>query len=191
LSTKVRTALDRAVDELAYSTGWHEVSLDEICRRAGLSKPAIYRHVGSRDDLMLDYLRRRRTRRMAELDHAIDRAGPAPIARLAAIIDFYVTWISSPEFAGCGFHRAMQQRSPRHTEVRALTHAYKSDLHTRIKHELAGLRPDADASADHILLLIEGALAAGAYEVPAITTSRLCNAIATLLKTGAKPTKGN
>jgi AcrR family transcriptional regulator len=182
LSARVRAALDRAVDELGYATGWHEVSLDEICRRAGLSKPAIYRHVGSRDDLMLDYLHRRRVRRMADLNQATERAGQAPRARLAAIIDFYATWISSPEFAGCGFHRALQQRSPRQTEVRALAHAYKYDVHTLLQRELAGLRPDAEALADHVLLLIEGALAEGAYDDPATVTSRLRNAIASLLK---------
>ena len=175
LSPAVRAALDGAVDELAYADGWHTVTLDDICARAGVSKPAVYRHIGSRDALLLDYLDRRRARRMGTLRAAMDAAGDDPRDRLEALLFFYVTWIGDPSFAGCGFHRALQQRSPEQPAVRARTAAYKAELHALLAAEVARLdRPPA--TTDHLFLLIEGALAVGAYDDAAITTSRLVTA---------------
>ena len=172
LDPRVRLALDAAVDELAYSDGWHQVSLDDICARAGVGKPAVYRHVGSRDELLLDYLDRRRARRMEAIRSAMDAAGDDPRDRLQALLFFYVAWIGDPVFAGCGFHRALQQRSPRQDEVRARTAAYKAELHGLLAAEVAALgRPPA--VADTLFLLVEGALAAGAYEDAALVTGRL------------------
>ncbi|MFN8621210.1 MAG: TetR/AcrR family transcriptional regulator [Chloroflexota bacterium] len=175
LSPAVRAALDAAVDELAYADGWHAVTLDEICARAGVSKPAVYRHVGTRDELLLDYLDRRRARRMATLRAAMEAAGDDPRDRLEALLFFYVTWIGDPAFAGCGFHRALQQRSPSQPAVRARTVAYKAELHDLLATEVARIGRPASV-ADHLFLLVEGALAAGAYDDPSIVTGRLAAA---------------
>lgn len=174
LDPRIRVALDDAVDALAYSDGWHQVSLDDICARAGVGKPAVYRHVGSRDELLLDYLDRRRVRRMEAIRSAMDAAGDDPRDRLEALLFFYVAWIGDPVFAGCGFHRALQQRSPRQAEVRARTAAYKAELHGMLAAEVAALG-QTPAVADTLFLLIEGALAAGAYEEASLVTGRLVN----------------
>ena len=67
LSTEVRAALDAAVDEIVYAHGAHAGCVDDICAAAGVGKPAFYRHYGSRDEMLVDYLRRRRTQRCAAI----------------------------------------------------------------------------------------------------------------------------
>ncbi|CUU56540.1 DNA-binding transcriptional regulator, AcrR family [Parafrankia irregularis] len=51
---------DRRILEVAaeafYQNGFHGVGVDEIGRRAGLSGPAIYRHFGSKDEILATLL---------------------------------------------------------------------------------------------------------------------------------------
>jgi len=187
LSADVRAALDGAVDELVYARGWHTVTLDDICERAGVGKPALYRHLGSRDDVLFDYLLRRRERRMRELEATVDAAGAVPRARIDAVVGFYARWIASDDFVGCGFHRALLQRSPEHGRVAALTAAYKAELLAVLRRELRPLGAAALAAADVLFLLIEGAMAVGAYDDRAGTARRLRTAAGAVLDARCAP----
>jgi AcrR family transcriptional regulator len=177
LSPAVRSALDRATDDVVYERGLHEGSIDEICRRAEVGKPAVYRHHGSREALVVDYLERRRLRRNASLLEAMDAAptqdGPA---RVRALVDWFARWIESPEFRGCGFQRALQQRPDGFDQIVEITRVQKAWLLGLLTAE-AG-RP----VARHLFLLIEGAMVAGAYERPDDVASDLRTLAAHLLE---------
>jgi AcrR family transcriptional regulator len=166
LSPEVREALTEAIDRLAYERGLHEVGLDEICERAGVSKPALYRHFGGRDIILADYLDRRRTLRRHAMNEAIEAAGDNPDERVMALISWVANWITSPEFRGCGFHRAVQQRDEQLEVVLDLTRSQKDWIERRLRAELSPIADDPAGLAAHLFLLIEGALAAGAYRNP-------------------------
>lgn len=175
LSPAVRSALDDAVDEVVYRRGLHEATLDDISRRAEVGRPAIYRHLGSRDAVLVDYLERRAERRNASLVASIAAAGPGRRARLAAMVDWFASWIEEPEFRGCGFQRAVQQRSDGVEAVAEITRRQKAWILDRFVTESD--RP----TGRHLFLLVEGAMAAGAYEATAQVASDLRNVAAELI----------
>jgi AcrR family transcriptional regulator len=161
LSPEVHAALDAAVDEVVYRQGVHVGAVDEICAAAGVSKPAFYRHYGSRDEMLVDYLRRRRTRRCAAIEQAVQAAGAEPDARALAVVGWVADWIESEDFVGCGFHRAMLQRPLGLDELQELTLLQKQWLLGLLERELGAGR---EAQARHLFLLVEGAMAAAMYE---------------------------
>jgi AcrR family transcriptional regulator len=166
LSAEAHDKLTAAIDDVLYVQGLHEGTLDEICRRAEVSKPALYRHFGDRDQMLVDYLSRRRVRRMAAMQAAVDAAGTAPRRRVLALVDWVAQWITSAEFRGCGFHRALQQRPARADELLTITAAQKEWMEELLRRELGALVAKPGPLAAHLFLLIEGSMAAAAYRDP-------------------------
>jgi AcrR family transcriptional regulator len=166
LSSEAHELLVDAIDEVLYEQGLHEGTIDSICARAGVSKPALYRHFGDREQLIVDYLRRRRTRRMAEMEAAVEAAGRSSRRRVLALIDWVGEWITSEEFRGCGFHRALQQRPSELDTLITITRDQKQWLESLLYRELEPLVERPEQVARHLFLLVEGALAAGSYRDP-------------------------
>jgi AcrR family transcriptional regulator len=163
LSLDVRAALNDAVDKVVYAEGAHIGCVDSICEQAGVGKPAFYRHFGSRDGMLIDYLRRRREQQCALIEQAIAQAGPSRDRRVLAIVNWIADWIESEEFVGCGFHRAMLQRPLGLDELREVTLLQKTWLQNLLTREL-GLSSTNIAIARHLFLLTEGAMATAMYE---------------------------
>ena len=163
LSTDVHDALTRAIDHVLYSRGLHEGTIDEICAEAGVGKPALYRHFGSRDALLTDYLERRREDRRARIEAAIAAAGPRPQQRAIALVDWIADWIESDDFVGCGFHRALIQRPLSDQHLLDIAVLQKRWLQDTIAADLPKTAAGR-AAARHLFLLIEGAMAAAMYE---------------------------
>lgn len=71
--------------------GFRESSMDEIAIRAGVTKPVLYDHFGSKDGLVAACIRRSGRRLFASITGAVERAtGPADLlaAGLAGFFDF-------------------------------------------------------------------------------------------------------
>ena len=89
-----------------YRHGFHATGIDAILAESGVAKMTLYKHFGSKEELILAALVLRDERWRAWLDAAIGRAGPAPRDRLLAVFDALVEWFADPGFAGCLFVRA-------------------------------------------------------------------------------------
>jgi len=163
LSAGVHDALTGAIDRVLYSRGLHEGTIDEICTEAGVGKPALYRHFGSREALLVDYLQRRRDDRRTRIEAAVAAAGPSRPKRLLAVVDWIADWIESEEFVGCGFHRALIQRPPTDDHLLDIALLQKRWLQDTLAAELPQTAAGRTA-ARHLFLLIEGAMAAAMYE---------------------------
>lgn len=164
LSTQVRTALNSAIDHVLYSRGIHEGTIDEICAEAGVGKPALYRHFGSREQLLVDYLQRRREQRSILITAAMNAAGLHPEQRVMAVVNWVADWIESDDFVGCGFHRALLQRSNFDEQIAEVALLQKNWLQNTLSNELGSKDKHSIAIARHLFLLIEGSLAAAMYE---------------------------
>ena len=174
LSPETHRAIEDATDVVLYDEGLHAATVDAICARAGVGKPALYRHFGNRDTLVLDYLDRRRHRRLSELDAAVARAEPSGSAPAMAVVDWIAEWIVDEAFRGCGFHRALQQRPSGQAEVVETTRAFKDAVEARLRTHLSTAGVAApDGTARPRFLLAEGALAAAAYRPSAAVAADL------------------
>lgn len=164
LSTDVRTALNTAIDHVLYERGLHEGTIDEICAEAGVGKPALYRHFGSREQLLVDYLQRRREQRSVLITAAMDAAGPHPKQRVMGAVNWIANWIESDDFVGCGFHRALLQRPSSDEQIAEVALLQKNWLQSILVNELGSKDKHSAAIARHLFLLIEGSMAAAMYE---------------------------
>ncbi|MEK6648069.1 MAG: TetR/AcrR family transcriptional regulator [Actinomycetota bacterium] len=164
LSTEVRSALNLAIDHVLYKRGLHEGTIDEICVEAGVGKPALYRHFGSREQLLVDYLQRRREQRSVLITEAMNAAGLDPKKRVMALVNWIADWIESDDFVGCGFHRALLQRPDGDEQISEIALLQKKWLQRTIAKELGSIIKNSATIARHLFLLIEGSMAAAMYE---------------------------
>jgi AcrR family transcriptional regulator len=90
--------------ELFSRRGIRAVGIDEVLDRADVAKATLYRHFGSKDDLVLAFLQRREHRWTREFVEAeARRRGATPRERLLAIFDVFDEWFHQDDFEGCSF----------------------------------------------------------------------------------------
>jgi AcrR family transcriptional regulator len=95
--------LDTAYD-LFSRHGTHAVGVDAIVAGSGVAKMSLYRNFGSKDELILEFLRRReqlwgRDFLIAE----VEAQAEDPAERLLAIFDVLGEWYARDDFEGCAF----------------------------------------------------------------------------------------
>jgi AcrR family transcriptional regulator len=103
-----RERVSRAAYELFSRDGIRAVGIDAVIARAGTAKMTLYRNFPSKNDLILDFLRRREqlwTREWLEAESR--RRGETPRQQLLAIFDVFSEWFSKPDFDGCAFLTTM------------------------------------------------------------------------------------
>ena len=97
-----------AAYELFSSQGIRAVPIDAILERSGVARKTLYRHFGSKDALVLEFLREREARwTQAWLQGEVERRASDPEARLLAIFDVFDGWFRRRDFEGCSFINVM------------------------------------------------------------------------------------
>lgn len=146
--------------ELFAQRGVRGVGVDEVIERAGVAKATLYRHFGSKDELVLGFLeeRERRWTRDRVESGALDRA-VAPEDQLLAIFDvfddwFREEWTNRGQFEGCSFVNVLLELGSKHPAgVASVKHLENIRSIVSGLAEQAGLRdPASFARSWHILM---------------------------------------
>jgi AcrR family transcriptional regulator len=158
----VRERILDAATRRYYADGIRAVSADRLIAEAGVSKVTFYRHYPTKDDLITAYLAQQvarsedlLTQKRAELE-----GDPAGVLRWYA--DGVGTLTSTPGFRGCPFINAAAELSqPDHPGHRVVM-----DHRTWLVGQFAELLTeldvaDADAKAEQLMMLRDGAMVAG------------------------------
>jgi AcrR family transcriptional regulator len=96
-----RERLVRAAYELFSREGIQAVGVDAVIARAGTAKMTLYRNFPSKDELILEFLRRREQLWTREWLHAeSQRRGATPREQSLAIFDVFGEWFARPDFEG-------------------------------------------------------------------------------------------
>lgn len=125
---------------------------------AGVSKPTLYAHFHSKDDLVAAVLDRRHQQRAESLDAWIRDHADNPRGRLLAVFDWLAEWHATEGTRGCAFINAIAELvDPAHParEVACRQKRWMRDYLTDLAAE-AGISDPARAGAD-LLLLLDGA----------------------------------
>src|ERR1700754_3862276 len=88
--------------------GTHAVGVDAIVAGAGGAKMSLYRNFGSKDELILAFLRRRE--QVWGQDWLVAEVAARtndPAERLLAIFDVCGEWFAREDFEGCAFGRVL------------------------------------------------------------------------------------
>ncbi|WP_285589003.1 TetR/AcrR family transcriptional regulator [Actinomycetospora sp. NBRC 106378] len=138
---------------LFYAHGITAVGVAGIAEAAGVTKKTLYDCFGSKAALVAAYLQRRHDRWWADLQDRLETAD--------SVDTVFDTYLAHPQFdtaLGCGFQRAAAELPHDHPGF-AVIRAHKQ----AVRDELERLTGDPDR-ADHVFLLLEGAVARRAVE---------------------------
>lgn len=151
-----RERLLNAAQELCYRQGITTTGVDPVASAAGVTKPTLYAHFGSKSALVAAALQRRFERRTSELEawvQQIDDARQRPLGVFSWLADFY----DHAGERGCGFLNTAAEITDPDDVALAVVRAEKRWL----LDFLSGLCTDAHARdpgqlASQLLLLIDG-----------------------------------
>ena len=97
-----------AAYELFARQGVQAVGIDAIIERSGVARQTLYRHFGSKQELVLAFLERREeVWTYGWLAAEVHRRQRDPRRRLLAIFDVFDEWFRDPDFEGCSFINVM------------------------------------------------------------------------------------
>ncbi|TPK97891.1 TetR/AcrR family transcriptional regulator [Mesorhizobium sp. B2-4-14] len=148
--------------ELFYRRGIRAIGVDEIVKRAGVTKPSLYRSFPSKDELAASYLRQYDLEFWERFDEAVDAHPGDPRAQIIAFLTRVGKRTQKPDFRGCGMTNAAVEYPERGHPARVVSEENKQELRRRLRTMAAAMgAQDADTLGDGLLLLIEGAYISG------------------------------
>jgi AcrR family transcriptional regulator len=155
-----RERILQAVDELFYRDGVRAVGVDAVIEHAGVNKMSLYRNFGSKDDLIAAYVEERNRQYWSWWDQVMQRYAPDPRRQLLGLFEELQTRTSSKGYRGCAFVNIAVELSDASHPARRVVARNKRELKRRLR-ELAAAAgaSDADALAESLMLLVEGAYA--------------------------------
>ena len=163
-------------DLLFYGDGIRVVGIDRLISESSVTKATFYKHYGSKDRLILQYIEGRHLAEVAKLE-AIAEASPTPELALRSIVSAVAADIASPTFRGDAFLNAATEFSESMHPVRSVVLRHREWL-TGFLAELfqdLGHRMPGDA-ADEFLLARDGAMTGGYAGDPIAATAALTRA---------------
>lgn len=149
--------LDVARD-LFYREGIRAIGVDEIVKKAGVTKPSLYRSFSSKDELAASYLRKYDLEFWKRFDEAVAAHPGDPRAQIIAFLTRVGKRSQKLGYRGCGMtNAAVEYPEPDHP-ARVVSEENKRELRRRLREMAQGMgAADPDMLGDGLLLLIEGA----------------------------------
>lgn len=147
-----------AASSLFYNRGIAAVGVDLIAAEAGVTKKTIYDRFGSKEQLVVEYLRAREARWEAYLSEYLESRSLDPESEMLAIFDASGSWTRTESPRGCSFVNAHAEISdPSHPAIKIITDQKKwtVDLFAR-RAKIAGLR-DPKRLGETLAMLLDGA----------------------------------
>jgi AcrR family transcriptional regulator len=154
-----KDARERIVDaayDLFSHNGIGAVGVDRIVAESGVAKKTLYRNFGSKDELVLEFLRRREMRWTNEWLRAdVESRSHDPEERLLAIFDVFDGWFRRDDYEGCSFINVLLEVTDRASSIHEAAVAHLATIRDFLRGLAtdAGVRdPDDFARRWHILM---------------------------------------
>ena len=146
---------------LFYEEGIRAVGIDRLISESAVTKATFYKHYGSKDKLILEYLNERH-RRTNEFVNGLISGARGPGEGIRALVAEIDAEIHRSGFRGCAFINAAAEFSDPHHAVRQIVASHR-DWYTETLTDLlrAAGHPMPGDAADDILLARDGAMTGG------------------------------
>ena len=156
---------------LFHRFGYHAVGLDRILELAEVSRPTLFKHFPSKDDLIVAALKRRDAAAREYFFSALRAHSGEVRARLLHMFDMLDVWVRRSDFTGCLFINATAEFAdhddPIHRAARDHKDAYRAILRDVARE---GGILDPEALAEQLMILADGVIVtchvAGAQQFP-------------------------
>lgn len=161
----IDTKLISAAEHLFDCHGFSATGMDRLAQAAGMSSRTLYKHAGSKNELIAAVLMTRGQRFLQRLE----------VDSVEALFDALAGWMSEEGARGCLFLRAQGELGSAVSEVTEAVLAYKARFAETVAQILTRqLGANANAElVEQIVILIEGATAAASYRgLDAVASTR-------------------
>ncbi|WP_329454548.1 TetR/AcrR family transcriptional regulator [Streptomyces sp. NBC_01497] len=188
-TSEARSRLLSTATKVFYAEGIHSVGIDRIIAEAQVTRATLYRHFSGKEELVLAYLDQADQAVRGQVEAA--RAGDGSAAdRVRSVGRSITDGIRSPGFRGCAFLNAVAEYpDPSHPIHQAvLTHRqWFLDAVTDLLAQ-TGDAP-AEAAGRHLVMLRDGAMAAGCLFDPLLVSETFLHGVDGILqaRTAAPP----
>ncbi len=142
--------------------GIQAVGVDAIAKEAGVAKMTMYRHFGSKEELVLAFLRQREDRwtngwLRAEVESRTDD----PAERLLTIFDVFGEWFRSDDFDGCAFVNVVLEFDDRENSARKASVQHLANIRDFLRETAEGAGvSDLDNFSRQWHILMKGSIVA-------------------------------
>ena len=157
-----RERILRTASELFYREGTRAVGVDLIVERAGVAKTSLYRHFGTKDDLIEAFLLLEDEDFWQHWDAVAAQHNGAPREELDAQLQWIGERIARPGYRGCPQINIAAEYADENHPARKVAVAHKRELRRRLGELARALRVDeAETFALRLGTVIDGALSSG------------------------------
>ena len=184
--SEARERLLGTATKIFYAEGIHSVGVDRIIAEAQVTRATLYRHFTGKEELVLAYLDVADRGIRSQVANAREGAG-SPADEVRAVAAAIADGISSPGFRGCAFLNAVAEypdpAHPVHQAVLAHRQWFletMTDLLAQAGHE------PADEAGRHVVMLRDGAMAAGCLFDPELVCATFLQAVEDVLSRRAE-----
>ncbi|KOV68892.1 MULTISPECIES: TetR/AcrR family transcriptional regulator [Streptomyces] len=183
-TSEPRARLLGTATKIFYTEGIHAVGIDRITAEAQVPRATLYRHFAGKEELVLAYLGLADQGIRAQIATA-QASGESPVDKVRAACRSITDGIQSPGFRGCAFlNAAAEYPDPAHPIHQAVLAHRQWFLETMTELlEGAGCAP-ADAAGRHLVMLRDGAMAAGCLFDPRLISETFLRGVEGILRTG-------
>ena len=106
--SKAKAKIIEAASELFYKQGYQATTIDQIIKHSGVSRPTVYSHFSTKEDLCLAYLKNRRKTDLEQLKESI-RGESSDKGKFMATILFVRQHMLKTLFRGCGYFNMISE----------------------------------------------------------------------------------
>ena len=155
---EVRDKILKTAFDLFYKQGVRAVGVDLVVEKAGVAKTSLYRHFGTKDDLVAAFLERADLEFWRDWDAVAGAHAGNPRAELDAQLDWIGERAGQPDYRGCPHLNVAAEFPETDHPARKVAKAHKRQLRRRLRRIAEGLNvADPEGLAGELTVLINGA----------------------------------
>lgn len=159
MASNARDRLIQSAVRLFYRNGYTATGIEKILAEAEVSKPTLYRHFRTKEDLIIAALRRWDEDCRLWLTREMDNRATDGRGQLLALFDTLEDWFDKPGFQGCMFINATAEYAELANPVHRAAAEHKRLFGENILARCRALGvSDPEQLAGDLLLLMEGAI---------------------------------
>jgi AcrR family transcriptional regulator len=184
--TDVRDKILETASDLFYKQGIRAVGVDLVVEKAGVAKTSLYRHFGTKDDLVAAFLERADLDFWSEWDRVTEQHADNARAELDAQLDWIGERAGQPDYRGCPQINVVAEFPDADHPARKVAKAHKRELRRRLKGIAERLNSTApDELAGQLVVLVNGAFVSTQIFEPGEAAPLLRRAAAALIAANA------
>ena len=178
----VRDRILATASDLFYQHGIRAVGVDLVVEKAGVAKTSLYRHFGTKDDLVVAFLQRMDEEFWKTWDEVSQQHPDDGRAELKAQLEWIGERVNQPDYRGCPQLNIAAEYPELGHPARKFAKEHKREMRRRLKNIAEKLKSaDPDQLAGQLAVLINGAFVSTAMYKPGEATTLLQRAADALI----------